>query len=302
MSFKKNQSIVFEINEKEVIEFKKCTDKNEPIPIDDNEFENFIRSPEHKRGPRGQTSMRIDDNVLWRFELIKRTSKTFFNNELSNMPIIINALFDTYFKVQLKGHEPSPNEYLTKILRKLNKAFFYEGKLGEFSVPVMTYHQCYMIRVLFLFFIEEKLLTDFERKLIVFILEDIRFNSHPIERTTYDISELKEVLMRANLNFKEIIFCFGTNSYNKDLSSLMNGEINEINSDIPKNELDLPSIENKVFAQKYLENKKDAEVWLKKMIKERQQIYKESILWEHDANKFNLLKEMHMKLGSLRYI
>ena len=40
------------------------------------------------------------------------------------MPIIINALFDTYFKAQLKGHEPSPNEYLTKILRKLNKAFF----------------------------------------------------------------------------------------------------------------------------------------------------------------------------------
>ena len=302
MNFKKNESINFELNDKEVIEFKKCNDKNEPIPIDDNEFENFIRSPEHKRGPRGQTSMRIDDNVLWRFELIKRTSKTFFNNELSSMPIIINALFDTYFKVQLKGHEPSPNEYLTKILRKLNKAFFYDGKLGEFSVPVMTYHQCYMIRVLFLFFIEEKLLTDFERKLIVFILEDRRFNAHPIERTTYDISELKEVLMRANLNFREIIFCFGTNSYNKDLSSLMNGEINEINSDIPKNELDLPSIENQVFAQKYLENKKDAEVWLKKMIKERQQIYKESILWEHDANKFNLLKEMHMKLGSLRYI
>lgn len=302
MIFKKNDSLIFEINKKEIIEFKKCTKENKPISIENNEFEDFIRSPEYKRGPRGQTSMRIDDNVLWRFELIKRSSKTFFNNELSNMPTIINALFDTYFKTQIKGHEPSPNEYLTKILRKLNKAFYFKEKLGEFSIPAMTYHQCYIIRILFLFFIEEELITDFERKLLTFIIQEKRFNSNPVSKNIYDELQLKNLLIKAKLNFKEIIFCFGTNSYIKDLTSLMNGEVSDINSDIPKNELDLPDIENKVFAQKYLDNKKDAEIWLEKIIKERQEIFKESIFWEHDAYKYDLVKEMHLKLGSLEYI
>lgn len=301
MEFKAKDSLITEINENEYIEFKERTSENTPIPLSTEEFENFIRSPEHSRGPRGQTSMRIDDNVLWKFELIKRSSKVFFNNELSNMPIIINALFDTYSKTQLKGSNPIPNPCLEKILKKLNKAFLYKGIVGEFSVTALTYHQCYIIRILNLLYIEEDLVSEFECDLISFILREERFNARPVKIEKTSKFELKKALSVADLNFQEIIYCLGANSYVRDLNQLMSNKVSEINPDIPRDELDLPSIENKIFAQKYTEDQNEANLWLEKTLEERKKVYKDSIFWEPDAWKFSLLKDLHLKIGTLKY-
>ncbi len=301
MKFKPKDILISEINQNEYIEFNVRSSENEPIPLTTDEFENFVRSPEHSRGPRGQTSMRIDDNVLWKFELIKRSSKVFFNNELSTMPIIINALFDTFSKTQLKGSNPTPNPHLEKILKKLNKAFLYEGTMGEFSVTALTYHQCYIIRILYLLFIEEDLVTEFECDLLSFILQEERFNSRPkkIEKTSK--FELKAGFVNADLNFQEIIYCFGTNSFIKDLNQLMNKKVDEINPDIPRDESDLPNIENKIFAQKYIEDKNEANKWLEKTLKIRKEVYRDSIIWKPDSRRFSLLQVLHLKIGTLKY-
>lgn len=301
MEFKAKDSLITEINENEYIEFNERSSENKPVPLTTEEFENFVRSPEYTRGPRGQTSMRMDDNVLWKFELIKRSSKVFFNNELSNMPIIINALFDTFSTIQLKDSDPTPNPHLQKILKKLNKAFLYKGIMGEFSVTALTYHQCYIIRVLYLLYIEEELVTEFECDLLSFIVQEERFNSRPRKLEKTSKFELKKVLNNSDLNFQEIIYCFGTNSYLRDLSQLMSKKVNEINPDIPRNELDLPSIENKIFAQKYAEDQNEANLWLKKTLEERKEVYKDSIFWEPDAWRFSLLKDLHLKIGTLKY-
>ena len=77
MEFKTKESLIYELSSNEQIEFGKRGKKNQPLPLTDEEFDNFHNLMDHTAGP-SQTSMRMDDLVLWKFELIKRTSKVFF--------------------------------------------------------------------------------------------------------------------------------------------------------------------------------------------------------------------------------
>ena len=299
MEFKTKESLIHELSSNEQIEFGKRGKKNQPLPLTDEEYENFHMLIDHTAGP-SQTSMRMDDLVLWKFELIKRTSKVFFNNELNSMPIIINALFDTYFysQIQVKDRKVQHNLCLEKCLRKLNKAYFYNGKIGEFSVIAYSYNRCYVIRLLNLVFLEESLLTDFERDLLIFILKNQRFNISPVNENLNDLS-LKEIVLKSDLDFREIVFCFGKNSYQRDLTDMINNKQENINPEIPSNEADLSKEENSIYARKYLEDKDGAKKWLTNILPKKVQAYKESIFVEPIAYGFYLLKSVHTKTGDL---
>ena len=303
--FSEIASLRLPINEEEYLEFEKTSNNKNPENLTVNEFEDFVRIPELPSSrPRGQTSMRIDENVIWKFELIKRASQVFFSGELKNMPIIIKALFDTFFNVRIEGNKRlTHNRILEKVMRKLNKAYYYDGKKGEFFIPALTYNKCYVIRLLNLLFIEPALLTSTEVQILSFIVGNTRFNNNAVslEKVKDDKLTLHELFYKSDLNFREVLYCFGNTSYPGDFHKLMRGELQDINSEIPSNELDLPSEEYDIFKQRYLKNKQDAEEYLEEKLKERRLVYKESIFWEPHAYKFDLVRGLSKKLGTLKF-
>ena len=61
-----------------------------------------------------------------------------------------NLPLDTFFDARIEGKKRlTHNKILEKVIRKLNKAYYYDGKMGEFFVPALTYNKCYVMFSLF---------------------------------------------------------------------------------------------------------------------------------------------------------